>query len=168
MALQPYAFRPMTTADLVSVRRRLANAHVSEWWGDPQEQFALVSGDLDHRSMQQFVVELGAYPFAYLQCYDPAAWPNHGFGDLPIGAHGIDQFIGEVDMIGRGHGSALIRVFVDDLLTAGTPRVVTDPDPANTRAIRAYEKAGFRQERPVTTPDGDALLMVRDPMVRNR
>jgi aminoglycoside 6'-N-acetyltransferase len=163
MALQPYAFRPMTAADLPTIGRWLARPHVAQWWGDPQAQLALVSGDLDDPSMDQFIVELDRYAFAYLQCYDPAAWPDHGFGDLPIGARGIDQFIGEADMIGRGHGSALIRVFVDDLLTAGTPRVVTDPDPANTGAIRAYQKAGFRKERPVTTPDGGALLMVRDP-----
>ena len=168
MALQPYAFRPMTAADLASVRRWLEQPHVVEWWGDPDEQFALVGGDLDHPAMDQFIVEVGAHPFAYLQCYDPTAWPNHGFGDLPNGARGIDQFIGRADMIDRGHGSALIRAFVDDLLTGGTPRVVTDPDPANTRAIRAYEKAGFRKNRPVTTPDGAALLMVRDPMVRTR
>ena len=36
-----------------------------------------------------------------------------------------------------------------------------DPDRANSRAIRAYEKAGFRSERMVDTPDGLALLMVR-------
>ena len=45
----------------------------------------------------------------------------------------------------------------------GTPRVVTDPDPANARAVRSYAKAGFRGERLVETPDGTALFMVRDP-----
>jgi aminoglycoside 6'-N-acetyltransferase len=163
MASQLYAFRPMRAADLPSVRRWLAKPHVAQWWGNPDEQFELVSGDLDHPSMDQFIVELDKYPFAYLQCYDPMAWPNHGFGDLPIGTRGIDQFIGEEDMIDRGHGSALIRAFVGDLLQAGAPKVLTDPSPANTRAIRAYEKAGFRKDRPVSTPDGDALLMVRNP-----
>ena len=38
----------------------------------------------------------------------------------------------------------------------------TDPDPRNARAIRAYEKAGFHSDRLVATPDGRALLMVRD------
>ena len=65
-------------------------------------------------------------------------------------------------MVGRGHGSAFIRAFVDRLLTAGATRVIADPDPRNARAIRAYAKAGFRPEQEVVTPDGRALLMVRD------
>jgi aminoglycoside 6'-N-acetyltransferase len=162
MVSRSYAFRPMTAADLATVRRWLAEPHVAQWWGDPEEQFALVSDDLSHPAMDQFIVAFDKYPFAYLQCYDPAAWPQHGFGDLPAGARGIDQFIGQADMIDRGHGSALIRAFVEDLLRAGAPQVLTDPSPANERAIRAYEKAGFRKMRPVSTPDGAALLMVRD------
>jgi aminoglycoside 6'-N-acetyltransferase len=88
------------------------------------------------------------------------AWPENGFGSFPKDARGIDQFIGEPEMIDRGHGSAFIRAFVQALLMAGTPRVVTDPAAANTRAIRAYEKAGFQKDRLVDTPDGRAILMV--------
>ena len=66
-------------------------------------------------------------------------------------------------MIGRGHGSALVRRFVDGLLQKGVPRVMTDPDPDNARAVRAYAKAGFQHDRMVETPDGPALLMVRNP-----
>jgi aminoglycoside 6'-N-acetyltransferase len=134
---------------------------VVRWWGGPEEQYALVSGDLDHPDMDQFIVGVGGRPFAYLQCYALAAW-NQGFGSQPPGTRGIDQFIGEPDMIGRGHGSHFIRQFVDALLRSGTPRVVTDPDPANARAVRAYEKAGFERDRLVDTPDGRALLMVRN------
>jgi aminoglycoside 6'-N-acetyltransferase len=39
--------------------------------------------------------------------------------------------------------------------------VVTDPDPDNGQAVRAYEKAGFEKGRTVDTPDGPTLLMVR-------
>ncbi len=162
MAPDTYSFRPMVAADLPTIRRWLATPHVAEWWGDPQEQFALVSGDLDHPSMQQFIVAIGDRSFAYLQCYDPAAWPDHGFGAIAQDARGIDQFIGERDFIGQGHGSRFIRAFVDDLLQAGAPLVLTDPSPQNTRAIRAYEKAGFQKHGPVQTPDGSAILMVCD------
>jgi aminoglycoside 6'-N-acetyltransferase len=41
-------------------------------------------------------------------------------------------------------------------------RRLEDPDPDNVRAIRAYEKAGFYRNCPVDTPDGRALLMVRN------
>jgi aminoglycoside 6'-N-acetyltransferase len=156
-----YAFRDMSAADLPSVRHWLRSPEVVRWWGDPEEQYALVSGDLDHPDMDQFIVGVDGRPFAYLQCYALAAW-NQGFGSQPPGTRGIDQFIGEPDMIGRGHGSHFIRQFVDALLRSGTPRVVTDPDPANARAVRAYEKAGFERDRLVDTPDGRALLMVRN------
>lgn len=66
-------------------------------------------------------------------------------------------------MIERGHGSAFIRQFVDEGFRHRLPRMVTDPDPLNARALRAYEKAGFVRDRMVETPDGPALLMVREP-----
>jgi aminoglycoside 6'-N-acetyltransferase len=157
-----YAFRPMSLTDLPTIQRWLKAPHVSEWWHDPAEQFALVSGDLDHPDMAQFIVSADTREFAYLQCYNISAW-DAGFGPQPEGTRGLDQFIGETDMLGRGHGSAFIGAFADKLLASGTPRVVIDPAPGNERAIRAYEKAGFFRDRVVDTPDGPALLMVRDP-----
>ncbi len=156
-----YVFRPMTSGDLAMVQRWLETPEVVRWWGQPDEQYQLVSGDLDHPDMDQFIVGLDGHPFGYIQCYALSTW-NGGLGAHPPKTRGIDQFIGVSDMIGRGHGSGFIRQFVDGLLEAGTPRVVTDPDPDNGRAIRAYTKAGFQSERIVDTPDGPALLMARD------
>ena len=163
MAAAMYQFRRMTAADLPLVGGWLAMPEVVEWWGDPDEQFELVREDLESSAMDQFIIALDDRPFAYLQCYDPTAWPENGLGSHPSGTRGIDQFIGDLNMIGHGHGSAFIRQFTNGLLTAGTPRVLTDPDPANARAIRAYERAGFLTERLVDTPDGLSLLMVRHP-----
>ena len=81
----PYVFRPMTAADLPLVRRWLAEPHVAEWWGDPDEQFELVSGDLDEPAMDQFIVATDGRPFGYLQCYDPDVGRNNGFGDAAQG-----------------------------------------------------------------------------------
>src|SRR5437764_7940508 len=63
-----YAFRPMSAADLPLVGCWLARPHVVQWWCDPHEQFDLVRGDLDHPSMDQFIVATAGQPFAYLQC----------------------------------------------------------------------------------------------------
>ena len=160
--MMAYQFRPMSADDLPLVKEWLAQPHVREWWGDPDGQFGLVSGDTSEPAMDQYIVSAEENPFGYLQCYEMTSW-NLGFGVQPEGARGIDQMIGEADMIDRGHGSAFIRAFTEGLLASGTPRVVTDPDPENARAVRAYEKAGFRRDRLVETPDGTALLMVRHP-----
>jgi aminoglycoside 6'-N-acetyltransferase len=160
MAPAGYVFRPMTTADLPLVRRWLMKPHVAEWWHDP-ETFEFVSGDLGHPDMAQFIVTLDDRPLGYLQCCNISEW-HSGFGPQPAGTRGIDQFIGDADMVARGHGSAFIRVFIEGLLRNGVPRLVIDPNPANPRAIRAYEKAGFRRAREVDTPDGCALLMIRE------
>jgi aminoglycoside 6'-N-acetyltransferase len=157
-----YQFRPMAADDLPLVKLWLAAPHVTQWWGNSCEQFELVSGDLEVEAVDQYIVATNGRPFGYIQCYDPSKWPGNGFGDHPRGTRGIDQFIGEPDMVDRGHGSAFVRAFVEGLIADGAPRAITDPDPANVRAIRAYEKAGFRQERLVDTPNGRALLMVRD------
>ncbi|MBI3434254.1 MAG: acetyltransferase [Proteobacteria bacterium] len=159
--LNDYAYHPISSADLPLMKRRLETPHVSRWWHDAAEQFELVGGDLGHPDMAQFIVATGRRPFAYLQCYNTGAW-NNGFGPLPAGTRGLDQFIGESDMLDRGHGSAFIRAFSERLLAHGTPCVVVDPDPANARTIRTYEKAGFIRDREVDTPDGRALLMVRN------
>jgi aminoglycoside 6'-N-acetyltransferase len=154
-----YAFHPMATADLPLIGRWLAMPHVREWWGEPEEQYGLVLGDLAEPAMDQFIVSAEGNAFAYLQCYDLTAW-NTAFGAQPKGTRGIDLFIGEPNMIDRGHGSAFIRAFVEERLQQGAPRIVTDPDPDNGRAVRAYEKAGFESDRVIDTPDGPALLMV--------
>jgi aminoglycoside 6'-N-acetyltransferase len=156
-----YTFRPLAAGDLALVQRWLETPEVVRWWGHPDEQYALVSDDLDHPDMDQFIVALDEHPFGYIQCYPLSTW-NQSFGIQPAATRGIDQFIGEPDMIGRGHGSSFIRQFIDELLASGVPRVVTDPDPGNGRAVRAYAKAGFQSERVVDTPDGPALLMVRN------
>ena len=58
-----YVFRPMSAGDLSLVQRWLETPEVVRWWGRADEQYALVSGDLDHPDMDQFIVVLGEHPF---------------------------------------------------------------------------------------------------------
>ena len=61
------------------------------------------------------------------------------------GVRGIDQSIGEPELLGRGLGTQLVRALVQRLFDdSEVTRVQTDPAPHNLRAIRCYEKAGFR------------------------
>ena len=159
MTEMTYTFTPMTAGDLPLIRQWLAMPDVARWWQDAGEQHALISADLDEPAMAQWIVAWGDRPFAYLQCYTLQEPSDSSFGPQPAGTCSIDQFIGEPDLL--GHGPAFIRAFTDRLLAGGAPRILTDPAPDNARAIRAYEKAGFRRDRHIDTPDGPALLMVR-------
>jgi aminoglycoside 6'-N-acetyltransferase len=153
-----YRFRPMSARELALVRAWQMAPHVQDWWDDDPITLAAE----DEPGTDQYIVAVGEQPFAYLQCYLQSAHPDNGLGVHPAGTRGIDQFIGPAEMVGRGHGSAFIRAFADGLLAAGVPRVITDPSLRNARAIRAYEKAGFRRDAVVDTPDGRELLMIRD------
>ena len=160
MSPDAYAFRPMTAADLDMASRWLKTPDVMRWWGDPDEQLALLEGDLADDRMSMWIVSYRERPFAYIQNYEPCGWGSHPFGDLPPGARGIDQFIGEPDMLNRGHGSAFIRAHIEDLFAAGAPVVGTDPDPSNDRAVRAYRNAGFEPVREALDGESERVLLM--------
>jgi aminoglycoside 6'-N-acetyltransferase len=78
---------------------------------------------------------------------------------LPPGARAIDAFVGERDMLGRGHGSAFLRLLAEALVRDGAPVVAIDPGVTNERAQRAHANAGFRGDTIVDTQEGPAMLM---------
>jgi RimJ/RimL family protein N-acetyltransferase len=147
----------------------LRRPHVAEWWGTPgtleeleAEHAPAIDGGAAHAP---YIVLLDERPIGYIQSYVASAFHDEGWwlDEHDPGVRGIDQFIAEPALIGRGIGSAMVRAFVDMLFVdPAVTRVQTDPAPGNGRAIRCYEKAGFRRVGVVETRDGPALLMYRD------
>jgi RimJ/RimL family protein N-acetyltransferase len=103
-----------------------------------------------------FVIELDGRPIGDIQSYRIDDHPDYA-AQIAIGrpAMGIDLFIGEPDLIGRGHGPALIRAFLRDVAFEryGVDLCVIGPTQSNTAAIRAYEEAGFRFLKTYLEPD---------------
>jgi aminoglycoside 6'-N-acetyltransferase len=159
-----YVFRPVARADLALLKRWRSRPHVVEWWGAPELEPA--GETLADKRVAMWIVEHFGRPFAFAQDYPVHAWDNHPFAHLPPGSRGIDQYIGEPDMVGLGHGSAFVRAHCERLFAAGAPAVGTDPHPDNARAIRAYEKAGFVVASPLETRWGLAVLMENRPSRR--
>lgn len=157
-----YAFRPVSEADVPRIAGWLAEPHAAAWWNDPETEIAAIRDHIDSVSVEPLIVELSGRPIAYLQSYDPHLEDDHPYADQPFGTLGIDLTIGPPEMIGIGHGPAIVRQIVDELFEEGAPRVIIDPHPDNRRAIRAYEKAGFREIGRRTSIYGDAVLMAVD------
>jgi aminoglycoside 6'-N-acetyltransferase len=159
------AFRPIAEDDVGRLVRWLADPEVGGWWlgvtFDHDE--AYVNRDFVERAGERYVtkaiVELDGRPIGFQQWYPLAGEPGT-FAEYDIApevdAWGIDQFIGESDLHGRGIGSRQVRAVVDWLVTdRGVDLVVTDPVVENARAIRCYEKAGFGRVR--VLPDHEVL-----------
>ena len=109
-----------------------------------------------------WIVELEGRAIAYAQDYSPHDWTQHPFAHLPPGSRGIDQYIGEADLLGCGHGRAFVSAHCEQLFSAGAPAIGTDPHPENGRAIRAYKHAGFTiVGGPLDTRWGRAVLLER-------
>jgi aminoglycoside 6'-N-acetyltransferase len=157
-----YAFRAVSSEDLPLLGRWLAEPHLKKWWGDPVEALAEIRQAMDDVATEPLIVELDGRPIGYVQSYDPHLEDNHPYQDQPFGTLGIDISIGEPGLVGKGHGSAIVSRFTDLLFSEGVPRVIIDPDPSNRRAIRAYEKAGFREFDRRETIYGPAVMMARD------
>jgi aminoglycoside 6'-N-acetyltransferase len=155
-----YSFRPVVKGDLSLLEVWLQSPEVIRWWGHPEEQAALLREDLDDPAMVMQIVSFDGKPFAYAQHYAVHTWPQAHFGRLPLGSRAIDAFIGEPDMLGKGHGSVFLWLLAGQLRHEGAPVVAIDPDIQNKRARRAYEKAGFRGDTEVMTSSGSAVLMI--------
>jgi RimJ/RimL family protein N-acetyltransferase len=162
------SFRPMTESDIPLLHDWLCRPHVAEWWGpapslaDVRDEFSsYCSSDSPVRAY--FVLGDGQ-PIGYIQSYIVmGAGDGWWTEEKDPGARGVDQFLANSEQLGQGLGMTMLRSFLgclfeDPLVT----KVQTDPSPNNHRAIRCYEKAGFRRVAEVDTPDGRALLMKCD------
>jgi aminoglycoside 6'-N-acetyltransferase len=162
--LRPTISGPPRAPILPLLRRWRESPEVLPWWGAWQHAEAEFEAHLADPAMALWIVEHDGRPFAFAQDYACHAWDPHPFSYLPPGSRGLDMYIGEPDMLNRGHGSALLRQHADRLLAAGAPALGTDPHPDNLRARRAYAKAGFKEvSGPVETRWGRAILMERWP-----
>ena len=135
-----YRFRPVALGDLALLDAWRREPHVARWWGDEP----YTAEKLGEPRVAMRIVELGRRPFAFVQDYDARGWPEHHFAHLPPGSRGMDLFIGDPAMLGRGHGIGLVARRMDELFAAGAPRLAVDPHPHNARAIAVYRRVGFR------------------------
>jgi RimJ/RimL family protein N-acetyltransferase len=160
-----FEFRALTWADLPLLHEWLNRPHVAEWWQSPScldDVLREYGAELDSQVTRAYLACLDREPIAFIQSYevmraDPAWWQD----ETDPGSRGIDQFLANAQQLNQGLGSKMIAEFLPRLWAdPAVTKVQTDPSPDNRRAIRAYEKVGFKRVRELTTPDGPALLMV--------
>ena len=144
--------RPASEDDLDLLTGWHADPDVYEWW----DHRALSSDEVAEKyvgrrspGVESFIVEADGRSIGFLQYW---------LGDP--GQAGLDMFL-VPDARHRGLGPdaarAVVRYLIDE---RGMGRVTVDPRVDNARAIRAWRKVGFVEEKEFDGEDGRALLMV--------
>lgn len=162
--------RLMIDDDLPTLHDWLNRPHIVEWWGGEEArpsledvltgyQPALMAKD----SVTPYIALLGQEPIGFAQSYIVLGSGDGWWEDeTDPGARGIDQSLANEAQLGQGLGTKLVRALVELLFAdPSVTKIQTDPAPHNFRAVRCYEKAGFVQQKIITTPDGPALYMVQ-------
>ena len=167
-AAKGITFKPLALEDPPMVHAWLQRPHVAEWWHQPTSLAELERDYLpragDESSTRAYIAYYEDEPIGFIQSY-VAMGSGDGWWEQETdpGTRGIDQFLANAEQLGRGLGASMVSAFAERLLQDPVvTKVQTDPSPTNERAIRCYKRAGFVVHGTVTTPDGPALLMVRD------
>ena len=129
--------------DMQRLHAWLRRPHVARWWGDPDTALAAVR---QLPAAAQAFIAVDATPVGYV-CWQepsPAELAAAGLSDLPPGLMDVDILIGEQDCLGRGFGPRALSCLLDRLRAEGRSDVGIATAAANPRALRAFEKAGFR------------------------
>lgn len=143
--------RPLEPADRDFLAAMLAEPEVARWWGQhqtPAETADKLLEDARDPNLLAFVIEVfrpgpgpraGAgigEPIGYIQAYEE--------NEPDYRSAGIDISLA-TSSHGRGLGAEAIRLLARHLFEVrGHHRLTIDPAADNARAIRAYERVGFR------------------------
>lgn len=167
----PVTFRALREDDIPLLHEWLNRPHVVEWWrGDDvaptlaQTRAKYLPRVLESQGVVQYIASVQGRPVGWSQRYVALGAGDGWWEDeTDPGVRGIDQFLCDAHLLGKGLGTRMVKAFVHLVFSdSSVTRIQTDPSPENRRAIRCYEKAGFRAARRIVTPDGLALLMVQD------
>lgn len=151
--------RPATSADRDRIHEILSEPSVARWWGaprpgvDPADDWLAADEDT-----VVLAIELDGMVIGSIQA---AEEPDPDYRHA-----GIDLFLATAWQ-GQGLGTDAIRTLARYLFEVrGHHRLTIDPSAANERAIRAYERIGFRRVGVMRSyergPDGtfhDGLLL---------
>ena len=140
----------------------LRRPHVRKWWRHTRTIEELQQDYLAPESTTRgFIASQEGVPAGFAQSYVVmGAGDGWWVDERDPGARGMDAFLAEEALLGRGWGSAMVRAFAARLFADSSVTIIqADPSPDNQRAIRCYRRAGFLTLGEVSTPDGPALLM---------
>lgn len=102
----------------------------------------------NNENITRCIIEYVNQSIGYIQFYtiNEEERKEYGYSNFNGVIFGTDQFIGETEYWGQGIGTELMKLVVRHLITeANAKKIILDPQAWNERAIRCYEKSGYKK-----------------------
>lgn len=166
--------RPATLDDVATLDEWARRPHVirattddptaDEAWADADWADEVARADALGADVHQVLVaELDGRPIGMVALQDAHREPSHYWGDVAPGVRALDIWIGEPDLLGRGHGTEMMRQAIERLFAdPAATEIVIDPLASNTAAHRFYRRLGFEDVGRRRFDGSDCLVMRLD------
>ncbi len=165
------SFRKLEVGDIPQIHKWLKEPHVHEWYDrDKKNSLEEVTAEYTkyitgEDKMDGYLVCIENKAIGYIQKYRIWDWPEFakalGYDKSTVA---IDIFIGDKKFIGKGLGCCFIKKFLKEIVfkEEGIRTCLIDPEPENKRAIKSYEKAGFRYVKTLDIPPDPGLTYLME------
>lgn len=162
-------FRPLKANDLGLLHEWLQREHVRRWWRKRETYQQVVEHYLPaiegRDPTDLYLILLDDRPSGFIQTYLVGDYRDYQeLVGVENGVAGVDLFLADEALTGRGIGSKAVAEFVASIVfsAADTHACVADPDAENVASLRAFERAGFTRVRNFVDPsDGRLHTLVR-------
>jgi len=144
--------RSLTQKDLPILLKWLTDDRVLEFYGGRDQNFT--EQDIireyyeeDNDIATRLIVECNDIPIGYVQVYNmiDEYYDSYQYDKTGEIVYCMDQFIGEPNYWNKGLGTRFMKIILEYLVTEKNAKaVILDPHQNNPRAIRMYEKVGFK------------------------
>jgi aminoglycoside 6'-N-acetyltransferase len=161
----------------------LETPHVKAWWDQEimwtpaliQAKYtsyvkgysqAKIQETLFERPIYASIISVDTTPIGYIHYYNKHDFtPEQGFDTscFPQSCAALDLYIGEPHYVRRGIGPSALILFLETHVFPHFDHAVVDPYTANTCAMKAYEKAGFKRMKTVNKVNrGEITWMMKE------
>jgi aminoglycoside 6'-N-acetyltransferase len=146
-------FRPVAETDFPLMTGWLAQPHVRAFFQKKPITLAEVAAKYGPRVRGEdpthchLALDAAGRPFGYLQCYRNLDWPDWAAEIDVADGLSIDLYIGEPDLVGSGHGRAMLGAYVRQVafpLYPAETRCYIAHAHDNTAALACSRAVGFR------------------------
>lgn len=140
--------------------------HLAPWWSegkywtvkDIEQKYQSYTrgykliGD-GQKSIYSHIILCAKRPIGYIQYYNTKDFPSTSYHfNTKENSAALDLYIGDPHYIGRNLGADIINKFLALYVWVHFDACYLDPQAHNTRAIRAYQKAGFKIIQEIKDP----------------